>query len=423
MKAYIHRSLGLALAAGVAAVSAGCDDFLEVTNPNQLEAESIEPERDARMLSQSVYQSFVTAYNGSTSGEGIPLMTAWFTNEARVGDTFPTRNDIGRRDVPYSNGHIRDLWNDTHENIQFARTTAASIEAAGNTVDLARAWFVSGFSILQMAETFCRGTIAESTLVPRGVMTTNQLLDSAIVDLQRAQTVARAAGGAEAADLDLAAQVGIARAHLQAGRRGEAAAAAAAVPDNFTYILLHMDDPSSRSLGNQIWGFSEARISLVVGPEFRAMADAGDPRIAYVDMGRVAQDGVLQFYRQDKVTNWGDPTRFASGLEAQYIELEANANPGAMLAFINQRRAVGNQDPIATLDPDALLRELLEQKARDFWLEGKRMADFRRNPNHVPYIIQPGDDTYYKEGLGPVRDEMCFPLPRDEIDNNPEIDR
>lgn len=421
MKVYLRRFLGAALTAGVAVAASGCNDFLEVTNPNELEQDAVDPDRDGRMLSQSVYQAFVTTYNGSTSGNGVPLMTAWFTNEARVGDTFPTRNDIGRRDIPPTNGHTGSLWNGTHVNIQFARTTAASIEAAGNTIDLARAWFVSGFSILYMAETFCQGTIAESTLVPRGPMSSSQLLDSAIVDLQRAQTIANAVTGAAAADLSMAAQVAIARAHLQAGRAAQAASAANAVPAAFEYNALHMDDPSARSLGNQIWGFSEARISLVVGPEFRQMADDGDPRIAYVDMGRVAQDGVLTFFRQDRVENWGDPTRLLSGLEARYIAVEANANPAEMLTFVNERRAVGNQAALVTLDPDALLRELMDQKVRDFWLEGKRLADFRRNPGHVPYVIPTGADTYYKPELGRVHTDTCFPVPQSEINNNPNF--
>ena len=136
-----------------------------------------------------------------------------------------------------------------------------------------------------------------------------ELLDSAIVDLQKVKSVAQGVTGDECGRSRrpaMAAQVGIARAHLQAGRAGEASAAAAQVPESFAYYLLHLDDSSNRSLGNPVWGFSEARISLVVPPAFRAMADAGDPRIAYVDMGRVAQDGVLEFNRQDKYKGWGD---------------------------------------------------------------------------------------------------------------------
>lgn len=422
MTANKGRTLGLALIVLTAVTAPGCNKFLDVTNPNNLEAENINPDQDARLLGQSVFQKFVSDW-GDTN-ESFPVYVAWYTDEARVGDTFPTRNDFGRRDIPWNNGHINTMWSDIHENISFARTTIKSIEPAGPTLDLARAWFVSGFMILIQAQNYCQGTIYDSDNgEPRGPMDTVELLDSAIVNLQNVQTVAQGVTGADAADaaeLAMAAQVGIARAHLQAGRASAAATAAAQVPESFAFYLLHLDDSSNRSLGNSVWGFSEARISLVVPPAFRAMADAGDPRIAYVDMGRVAQDGVLEFNRQDKYHGWGDKERFASGLEAQYIKVEADQSPAAMLAFINERRAVGNQTPFgATTDMDALMTELMEQKTRDFWLEGLRLADFRRVPQYMSYIIPAGDDTYYKPELGVVKGETCWPVPRNEYDNNP----
>jgi hypothetical protein len=415
MKA-VHRELGFGLTVLLAVAAAGCDSFVEVNNPNTLEAEAIDPERDGPLLSRSVYQSFITDWGNDG---GFTVLVAWFTNEARVGDTFPTRNSIGRRDVVDGVSHLNNDWGDIHDNIQFARTVAAAIEPAGNTVDLARVWWVSGFSILSMAENFCEGTIAASNTEPRGRMTVAALLDSAIIDLTKARTVAQASTGAEATALAMSAQVGIARAHLQAGRAADAAAAAAQVPDDFVYELWHLDDPNNRALGNYVWSFSEARISLVVGPEFRAMADAGDPRISYVDEGRLSQDGILQFFRQNKYKSYADNERFASGLEARYIEVEANMNPAAMLAFINERRAVGNQTPINTTDINELLSELMEQKTRDFWLEGRRLADWRRLGDHVPYIIPPGENTYYKDNLGPVRAVTCWSVPQAEKDNNP----
>jgi hypothetical protein len=413
MKTYMRRSLGFALFGAALHVQA-CDSFVEVKNPNNLETSAIDPQSDATLLSQSAYQSFASGI------AELPVYQAWFTNRARVGDTFPTRNEIGRRNIPETNTHTNGFWNSIHSAMQFARTAIRATEAAGPTVDLARNWFVSGFAILKQAELYCEGTIAESTTESRGKMTTQQLLDSAIADLRKVQEVAAKVPGnpAEAQNLSSAAQVGIARALLQLGRKAEASAEAGKVAATFNYNLLRVDNSSNRNLGNQVWAFSESRISLVVGPEFRAMADSGDPRIAYVDAKRLAQDGVLNFFRQNKYKGWGDGERFASGLEAQYIKIEADGNAAAMLAFINQRRAAGRQPAFpSNATASQLLTELMVQRARDFWLEGLDVMDLRRNPNNFPYILAPGN-TYYKPELGTVQSDVCWPVPQSEKRNN-----
>jgi hypothetical protein len=64
------------------------------------------------------------------------------------------------------------------------------------------------------------------------------------------------------------------------------------------------------------------------------------------------------------------------------------------------------------------MRELMEQKTRDFWLENKRLGDWRRTGAAVPYILPPGN-TYYKPELGAVRDANCYPVPGNEVRNNP----
>lgn len=412
-----HGRPWLALVAGLAIFfSTGCNKFLDVTNTRYLETSGIDPEKDAQVLTQSVYQQFV-------SDEGnFAVYSAWYTGSAWVGDTYPTRNDFGRRDIPDNNTHINAFWGNLADNIQFARSTITAIESAGNTIGLARSYFAAGYSILFQADMFCEGTIAESTLVPRGPMTTNQLLDSAITSLKKAQDVANAVGGSDGSAIAMAAQVGIARAYLQSGQAAAASAAAAQVPADFVYSLWHLDDPSNRALGNGVYNFTEARVSLVVPPALRAIADAGDPRIAYKDMGRPAQDGVLEFYAQQKYLGWGVAERLASGLEARYIKAEADGDAAEILSLVNERRAVGGEAPLTTNDMTALMTELMRQKTLDFWLENTiRMEDFRRVPQYMSYVVPVGNDTYYKPELGPVKNESCWPVPQSEKRNNPNF--
>jgi hypothetical protein len=414
MHTYMRKAIGAGLLGLSAVTMPACNDFVTVKNPSNLEADAIDPERDASLLSQSVYTRFVTSL------EGAYVLGAWFTNHARVGDTFPTRNAVGQRNIPNSGNETDAIWNGIHTTLQFARTTIKSTESAGNTLDLARAWWVSGFSILNMAEYFCEGTIAESASKTRSKMSVTALLDSGIADLRKAQTIIAALTPAttEGTNLSNAAQVGIARALLQKGDKANASIEAAKVANSFSYSILHIDNPSQRGLGNQIWSFSESRISLVVGPEFRALRDAGDTRISYTNMNRLAQDGELQFYRQGKHPGWAANMRFASGLEAQYIKVEADQDPVAMYAFINTRRAAGAKAALApTTDLTVLNTQLMLEKSIDFWLEGHEMRDFRRNPTIYPFILPTGNN-YYKPQLGPVGTDTCWPVPRTELERN-----
>jgi hypothetical protein len=84
----IFRPAAVALL--IAAV--GCTDkFYQVTDPDLLESDQIDPVRDGPTLARSAFQNFVTAY------DDIIVYSAWWSNEGRVGDTFPTRNEFGRR--------------------------------------------------------------------------------------------------------------------------------------------------------------------------------------------------------------------------------------------------------------------------------------------------------------------------------------
>lgn len=401
----------IAVIAAASVTLAGCGDFLEVTDTGNLETDQIDLVNDARTLSYSALQNYHDALGDAA------LYDAWFTNVARVGDTFPTRNEFGRREVANAgNGDNRDFWNNVQRAIASAEGVIRALEGKVEDINLARAYAVSGFAAIIMAEQYCEGTVAISDLEPGPRMTTDQVLTHAIDRLTKGREVALKLTGTDATNIATGALVGIARAHLQAGRKAEALTFATQVPASFVWNAVYIDDPSNRGrLGNNIWSFSENRISLVVTPEFRAIADAGDPRVKYQDMNRNAQDGFHRFFRQMKFTGWASPIRIASGLEAQYIAAEAGTMAD-QLALIAARRTANNRPAFTSADPAAVVRELMVQKTLDFWLEAKRTGDLRRNGAAVPYILSPGE--YYKVELGPVGNQTCLPVPIEETSNN-----
>lgn len=412
------------LIAATGLTATGCsDDFFRVRNPNEIEAETVDPVEDGRVFSRSAFQNFAVAYGN------LIVYSAWFTAEAWVGDTFPTRNEFGRRNVDDRNGTFNsEVWwplgralSTSDEAVEML----AGTENAARDVNLARAALSAGYSYQLMAEMFCSG-------VARGgpELSTAQLLEQAVERFTRAREVGLAvttvADTAEARRIARAALVGRARAHLQAGRNADAAADAAQVPENFTFNMVYVDDPSFRGrLGNGVYFYSAggSRESLVVPPVYRAMADAGDTRIRYADAGRFAQDGELRLFTQRKFETWAAPIRLASTLEARYIQAEAElkqGNPARALALITERRTAGNQGAFVGTTNEAILAELMAQRSRDFWLEAKRFGDWRRNGAAVPNIIPPGN-TYYKPQVGTVSDQTCWPIPHAERNANPNL--
>jgi len=419
-KSPIYMLIAVVLALGLS----GCDDFFEVRNPNVIDAETVDALQDGELFARSAFQTLSQAYGT------MVVYTAWFSNEAWVGDTFPTRNQFGRRTVDPTNGtHTNDVW------FPLARAVAQGEQvldllggAPEQELNLARGALTSGFGLVLMAEAFCEGTMAQPGNEPGPLMTPTELLEAAVVRFDRVMTEASAAGGSEAASMSNAARVGKGRALLQLGRTNEAIQAVQDVAAGFVFNTAHVDDPGARGrLGNPVYFFSAggSRESFVVPPHYRAIGQnltgdpaspSGDPRIQFFDSGRDGQDNTLRLWSQLKYPSWAASIDLASGLEARYIEVEARNDPSEMLAFVNERRAVGGQGPYEGSD---LMGQLMDQRSRDFWLTARRMGDWRRNPGAVPNILPPGD--YYKEGLGGVGTDTCLPIPFNERQHNPNI--
>jgi hypothetical protein len=251
------------------------------------------------------------------------------------------------------------------------------------------------------------------------------LLDSAITYLTEAGAIGRAIPNsapmaAEAKQLVDAAWVGRARAHLQAGDKSEAAAAAAHVSTGFTYQLLYVDDAAQRGrVGNSVWDGTVRLRSLAIAPAFRGL---NDPRVPVNAPSPTLRplDGVTEYWTQAKYTGYASPIRLASRLEADYIAAEAQGT-SAMLALVQQRRQANGQPAYAgPTDADAVLAEFMGQRAREFFLEGKTLGDYRRNPGATRYT-PPEGSAFHKGGYGPIGTQRCYPLPRSETTNNPNF--
>lgn len=415
----------IAGAGALALTATACDDFLSVTNPTVIEASTVDPVADAATFANSALNNFYVA------ADNVAVYQAWFTGEAWVGDTFPTRNDIAKRQIDFANGTLAgEIFNPLAQAIASGERTLELLTGASGTgvaLNVARASFASAYGIQFMAETFCQVVISSSLQNLGTPMTPQAGAAEAATRFQQVITSAGAITGAEAARLVNAARVGLARALLFQGNYAGAIAAAQQVPAAFVYNVPRVDDPANRgSLGNTIFAFSRDRPSLVVPPYFRAL---NDPRVPSVLGGTgfplKTQGNDLDFYRQQKYLDYGADMRLASGLEARYIIAEAELkrnNPAPALALIAERQAAGSAvdgDDFAA-DPNSVLTELLDQRARDFYLEAQHMGTWLRNASATPYVIRAGS-AYYAEAGSTVGTQTCMPVPDDEVLNNPNF--
>lgn len=409
-RAVTRTAAGAALLIGATACG---DSFLQVTNPNVIDKATVDPVSGATTLALSAQQNFATAIGW------LAMYGGWFTGEANVSDTFPTRNEFGFRTITDLNTSLSgDVWNP----MQLAAASAKEVldltlPNPTSNINYARAATFRGFAILQLASDFCTATLSSGP-----ELTTAQLLDSASFWFSKGIDIGKANATADGIALSNAALVGRARAKLQKGDNAGAGADAAAVPAGFVFNLRYTDDLANRTrLSNRLWQFSFDRGSISVTKWYHLQ---NDPRVTYNAPGKTTanpQDAVPEgFFQQTKFPAYGSSIRLASKLEADYIAAEVGTT-AAQLTLINARREANGKPAYAgASDAASVKTELFNQRALDFYLEGKRVADLRRAPTSVTSIT-PAGQPYFKPGYGNVGTATCYPIPRVERDNNPNM--
>jgi starch-binding outer membrane protein, SusD/RagB family len=428
MRAF-KRIAGTAIVAG-ALLLGGCSDWLTVENPTVIDEDVIDPVAEANLLARSAQQNFAAAYGH------LIVYSSWFVGETDVSETFPTRNEFGRRAVVIQNGSLdTDVWFPLSLGIVSAyKVLRAALPDTATNLHYARVNMVLGFSYVFMAEQFCQGTVESGP-----PLTTQDMLDSAIAHFTAAIPQGRGAGG-EGVSIANASWVGIARAQLQAGNLAAAAAAADSVPAAFNFNLNFVDDLAQRfRLANRMWFYVRDRGSIAVAPIWRVGPQLGpdvlqnaEPRLpwklpatsgstAYAPQDAAySTDRGIPYAIQQKYPDYNVPVRLASKLEADFIKAETQGT-AAQQTLIAARRAANGQPAYGgATDSASILTEFFTQRGFDFYLEGKRLGDFRRHPLNIIGVPVPGS-TYWKPGFAPVGNQVCYPLPIGETDNNPNF--
>jgi hypothetical protein len=398
---------------------AGCS--MDVKNPNSIEASTIDPVADARVFSLSAQQNFYVAYAGQGTQNGNYInISGIYSNELWSGAVRNETNDMARHVIVDTNLDLNSqFWVPLQTSIGTNDQVLSVLKDTptfNSDIAVARSSLWSGYSIELLAESFCEGALHVGP-----ALTPAQMSDSAIARFQQALTVASGITSAEATKIAGVARVGLARAYLQKGDNANALAAASLVAPTFVATTVHVDDAQARArLGNGVFLASSGTTQIAAGT-YRAL---GDPRVTATDAGINAQDGRNRLFRQTKYPNITAPVRIASGLEARYIAAEAqlklNGSTAPALALIAERRTAGGQPAFAGTTTAEVLAELMDQRARDFWLEGKHLGDIIRNPTAAAFLPAVGS-PFYKAELGNFQALTCLPVPFAEKANNPNF--
>ncbi len=406
----LRSCLTIMLGAAAPLVATGCTDFLKVENPNVVTAVDVNPIGDAGTLAASALQDFAASYGTYSVFGGI------YTGELYSADVNSPGNLTSVRlvDNTMTDGYLASM---SKARVLASKVIIALKGTSGeSSINAAKAWMVSGYAFLSLAEYFCSATVNGGPL-----LTASMMLDSAVATFTKAVDIGGAVGTADALQIKNAALVGRARAQLYAGNKPQALADANAVSPAFNYNLVFINDLTNITrLGNYVWHITFNISTLSAAPPFRNLTD---PRMITVppSVNKLrSMDGVTDMWSIGKYQSYSDPIRLASKIEANYIAAEAQGT-AAMLALISSRRAANNLPAYSgATDDHSVLVEFLTQRTYEFYVEGKHMGDYRRYPNDLPFLV-PAGTAYRKPNVPAYADGKCWPISIQELTNNPNL--
>jgi hypothetical protein len=394
---------------------------LQQSNPGQLSSGVVFTPENALLIVNSSQGDFECAYNQYVAASGL------FTDELANAISNSANFDLDRRSItpssPYGTAGCTSAQqpgaytplaaarasNDTAVS-HLQGWTDAQVPNRSKLIGIASAY--AGYSLVLLAEGSCSAAI---NLGPE--QTPAQIFAEAKIRFDTA--VAAATRASDTPTLNLA-LLGRARTLLDLGNSAAAATDAGLIPPGFIASVTHdAIDPRRRNLvfvQTQLSGFSS--VEGVIQSLYTA---TNDPRIAFTSTGKIGSDGKTLIVFPNKDAAATTTQTLAKYSEAQLIIAENFANTGnfaGAVTIINTLRAANAQDAFnpATLNKATVVAEIVEQRRREFFLEGHRLGDIRR----LGLGILPAPGTPYVNG-GAYDAQSCFPLPDVERINNPNI--
>lgn len=419
------KTAGAALVAGLMVTA--CDDsLLDFQDPDIIS--SVNSASGAIALKNGVLERLVTVTTGETptSHESIIFFGGLLADEWKSGDSFVERNSTDQRAVSEANAFLAEqmLYLNRVRTQGKQAIDALRQYAPSPSANIGHMFALTGFVENLAGEHFCNG-------IPFSDVVNGEFIYGGPITVDSAFT--RASAWADSALLYVEgdtdgqvtnmARIVKARALLNRGQFAAAAAAVAAVPTDYEYLVTH----SANTVVNELWSINVGQKRYVVadvdGGTGLPFVSAGDPRVTTSGSG-LSFDSQTPFVGQTMYGQF-DPVALASGIEARLIEAEAAlraGDAGSWLARLNAARAT--RADLAPLDDpvDDAARVNLMFRERAFWMfgTGHRLGDLRR------LIRQYGRtaETIFPTGAYPkggnYSTDVNIPLSADEA-NNPQF--
>lgn len=477
---HIQTRWALFGAAGALLFASACntDKLLEVNNPDEIATTTLDDPALLEVRLNGVVDNFNTAFV-----DNVIQYATFVTDEMVTGLNWEGHARMNERILAYDEGATDGMFSAISRTIRLADGLAVHIRgwAADDPEEdfdreLAESLIYAGYGTVLLAENFCQSVMSPDPDNPSDqVLSQLETFGVAVPYLTEALSAAQAAGRNDLVNL---ARTGLARAYLGLGEWDSAAQQASAVTGGFEYWIDYVDIAGGR---NPLQGTSNGgNFTHGVHPRFMGahpsfdgtgftfrdqgiVAPQTDPRIQHMPNQTTGHNGLTPLYKffqglrysqytgntiapsstecpnctgtaagdMPLLTGFDTDVLLADHLEAQHHYHEALAMRGgsdaAVLAFVNERRAAGNQPPV-TLSGQALRQELRNQRARDLFMGGFRLPDLRRwtrfdegnGPFAAGSYFPTGEHVNYPT-WGVYDQWTCFPIPRSEYEGNPNL--
>jgi hypothetical protein len=422
----------------------GCDASqpLKVKDPDIAPPSEINNPASLPFLSAGTLTDFAVAFIGASdqtnnAHEGIASMGAIFTDEFTDYDTYTTRNALNNRVAVAANANLAAVYQNLGQAHNDAlRAVSAYARFAPSTVDRAEMYAIDAYIYMLVAEHWCSGEpfstidVATGNVTNNPFLTTTQMLDTALTELQQAKLVAatdKAATQQRVASVTGLAQVGAARALLDLGQVAAAADSATAVQSGFAYQIFASSNTPRQN--NGIWFYTISFNAFSVGDRKNGTGlpfqSDTDPRVPWsAPPGLTGSNGGGPFIIQEKYQSSSTPVTLADYTEAQLMVAEGDlfaGNYAGALQIMNTLRASSGltwaaRDALADLSAasrKAQMQQILSERAFWMYVTGHRLGDWRRmlrSPyNAAPYSFVTED--VYPVG-GSLSTTLEFPTPQ-----------